>query len=349
MRARRGLALLAVLPLGWPHHMAIGVKDDPSDAAALRRQAPVELRYQYLAGGVNTHSGWATWNPDGSFVTRYVHESVAAGITPVFTYYQLLQSRPAAGGGEDVKDLSNLRNAATMRAYWRDLRLALVRARDAARGHLAVFHVEPDLWGYLMLHHQVALARRFARHVIALRDAVSRRIALAWHLSTWGTGEDPTFSDPPDAHVRVLADRLAAFYRSLHARFDLVFTDVDDRDAGFNEKINGDGGASWWNAADYRRHDVLTAEFARRTRRAVVLWQVPLGNTGLDNTWNHFQDNRVQWWLGSRAHLRATARSGVVAILFGGGADGTTQKEADGGLFYRLARRYYARGPVGLP
>src|SRR3954452_23300491 len=92
------------------HHFAIGVADQPGGAAKLR--GTVELRYQYLAGGVNTGSGWSTWKPAGSFVTRCVRESRAAGIVPVFTYYQLLQSRSArCGGGEDSADLCRLRDA----------------------------------------------------------------------------------------------------------------------------------------------------------------------------------------------------------------------------------------------
>ena len=81
----------------------------------------------------------------------------------------------------------------------------------------------------------------------------------------------------------------------------------------------------------------------------MVLWQLPLGNTFLDDTWGHYRDNRVQWWLGpgGRAHLRATRNAGVIGLLFGGGADGTTSAQTDGGLFYRLARSYEAR-PVGL-
>src|SRR5438093_9478172 len=35
--------------------------------------------YQYLAGGVNTGSGWATWNPGGSFATGYLTEADMAG------------------------------------------------------------------------------------------------------------------------------------------------------------------------------------------------------------------------------------------------------------------------------
>src|SRR3954447_25703441 len=141
-----GVAALAAaalaLPHGWPHHLAVGVSDSPGDAAAVRG---LDFRYQYLAGGVNTGSGWSTWNPGGSFVTLYVRESRAAGIVPVFTYYQLLQSRAdACGGGEDEADLCRLRDAGVMRAYWDDLRLALRRMRGSRP---VVLHVEPDLWG----------------------------------------------------------------------------------------------------------------------------------------------------------------------------------------------------------
>jgi hypothetical protein len=60
---------LAPLPAGWPHHFAVGVSDPPGDAQALQGHAQVDMRSRYLAGGVNTGHGWATWNPNGSFVT----------------------------------------------------------------------------------------------------------------------------------------------------------------------------------------------------------------------------------------------------------------------------------------
>jgi uncharacterized protein (DUF2384 family) len=43
---------------------------------------------------VNTGSGWATWNANADFVRFYIQDSVANGVVPVFTYYQLLQSSP---------------------------------------------------------------------------------------------------------------------------------------------------------------------------------------------------------------------------------------------------------------
>jgi hypothetical protein len=334
---------LAALPLSWPHHLALGLSDPPGDAHRLAAQAPLDLRYQYLAGGVNTDRGWATWNTNGTFASLYVRESVAAHMIPVFTYYQLLQSSPSQGSTEQQRDLSNLRNSGTMSAYWADFSLLLRRAAASAGEQPVVIHVEPDLWGYLEQAHATALARAFAHHLIALRNALAPHVLLAWHLSRWGTGEDPTYSKPSLAHMDALAAISAAFYESLRAHFDLVFSDVTDRDAGFYQVIYGNRDTAW-GPSDFQRENRYLAGFTRRTGTRVVLWQLPLGNTTLNNTWEHFRDNRVQWWLDdpSGSHLRATRDAGVIGLLFGGGAAGTTSADTDGGLFYRLARRYLA-------
>jgi hypothetical protein len=339
---------VAAIPIGWPHHLALGLSDSPGDAHVLRTHAPLDARYQYLSGGVDTGKGWSTWNPGGTFASMYVRESIAAHMIPVFTYYQLLQSTPAAGADELHKDLSNLRDRATMRAYWSDFSLLLRRVRASAGRQLVVVHVEPDLWGYLEQARAVGLARRFARRLIALRNRLAPRVRLAWHVSVWGAGEDPTYSKPSLSHMDELAARSAAFYRSLHARFDLVFNDVTDRDAGFYRVVEGNPRTAW-GPADFHRHDVYIAGFTRRVHLPVVLWQLPLGNSFLDDTWNHFRDNRLQWWLGpgGRAHLCAPMRCGVIGLLFGGGADGTTSAQTDGGLFYRLAAAYERR-PAAL-
>jgi hypothetical protein len=350
---RRGLLSmvlpLAAIPGAWPHHVAVGLTDPPGDANTLVGRAPLDLRYQYLTGGANSGSGWATWNPDGTFASMYVSESVAAHVIPVLTYYQLLQSHPSAGTDELHRDLSNLRNRPTMRAYWADYTLMLRRIAQAAGSATVIVHVEPDLWGYLEQANATALARSFAHRLIALRDRIAPHVLLAWHLSVWGTKEDPTYSKPTLSHMAALGATSAAFYESLNAHFDLVFNDVLDRDAGFYKVIYGNPHVGW-GPADFHRHDVYIASFTQRTHTAVVLWQLPVGNTMLGNTWTHYRDNRVQWWLDdpSGKHLRATRDAGVIGLLFGGGASGTTSAGTDGGLFYRLARRYEAH-PLSLP
>jgi hypothetical protein len=341
------LALGASIPAGWPHHVALGTADSPGDAQTLHAHAPVDMRYQYLTGGVNTGHGWATWNPDGTFASMYVRESLAAHTIPVLTYYQMLDSAPSVGGSEQARDLSNMRNASTMAAYWADYELLLRRVAQAAGNQLVVIHVEPDLWGYLEQAHATALARSFAQRLIALRNQLAPHVLLAYHLSVWGTDRDLTNDKPSPAQVDQMAAESAAFYESLHARFNLVFNDVTDRDAGYYQDVEHTN--TWWGPADFARENRYIAGFTRRTHTSVVLWQLPVGDTHLNNTWDHYQDNRLQWWFGpnSAAHLRATVKAGVIGFLFGAGATGCTTAETDGGFFFSLARRYEAH-PLAL-
>jgi len=364
---------LPPLPQHWSRTLQIGVADGPGGAAALRRAAPFGFRYQYLAGGVNTGQGWATWNPNGTFASMYVRDSWSHGVVPVLTYYMLLQSKPG-GGDEAHADLANLRDATTMNAYWDDVRLLFRRIAGAKP---VVVHVEPDLWGYLEQAGAVPLAATFAQQWIALRDALAPNVLLAYHMSGWGTKHDIVYEDPSDATVRAYAAQSSAFYRALHARFDVAFEDFSDRDAGFYEKIQGNP-KTWFTAADFRRHLLYGRTFVRLAGVRIAAWQIPLGNTvmrAMDNTWNHFQDNRVQWLLGpqGRAHLRAYAAAGYVGFLFGRGADGATcacdaahdgvtnpapidgndrpslTADDDGGYFKARSRAYYGTGALPLP
>lgn len=368
-----GTAKLPPLPTKWPHTLQIGVADDPNGAAALRKVAPFGFRYQYLAGGVNTGAGWATWNPDGTFESMYVRDSWTHGQLPVLTYYMLLQSKPG-GGDEAHADLANLQNAQTMSAYWDDVKLLFGRVKGTKP---VVVHVEPDLWGYLEQAGDTALASSFAQKWIALRDQLAPNVILAYHMSGWGTKHDIVYERPSDATVRAYAATSASFYRSLHAKFDIAFEDFSDRDAGFYAKINGNPN-TWMKPADFHRHLLYAQTFVRLAGVRIVAWQIPLGNTvmrAMNNTWDHFQDNRVQWLLGpgSSAHLRAYAAAGFAGFLFGRGADGATcacdaakdgitnpapingntrpslSADDDGGYFKAQARAYYRVGAVALP
>lgn len=359
---------LPPLPANWPRTLQIGMSEAPGEHVA-----GLGFRYQYLAGGVNTGAGWATWNPNGTFASMYVQDSWAHGELPVLTYYMLLQSKPG-GGDEAHADLSNLRNVSTMAAYWSDVTLMFRRVHGTKP---VVVHVEPDLWGYLEQANAVSLASSFAKHWIALRGRFAPNAILAYHMSGWGTKHDIVYEKPPDATVRAYAARSAAFYRALHARFDIAFEDFSDRDAGFYAKQEGNP-KTWFEPADFRRHLVYAQTFVKLAGVRMVAWQIPLGNTvmrAMDNTWDHFQDNRVQWLLGpgSRVHLRAYVAAGFAGFLFGRGADGATcacdaakdgvtnpapiggnmraslSADDDGGYFKAQARAYYRAGPLTLP
>jgi hypothetical protein len=385
-------------PAAWPSdRLELGLADAPGGAAALRASADFKFRYQYLAGGVNTGNGWATWNTDGQFVTWYIADSVANDMTPVFPYYQLLQSTPSNGADEKARDLSNLANTSTMAAWYADLKLFFQRAAGDAP---VVLHVEPDLWGYIeqastgddaaTVPAAVASsgvsalaglpnnAAGFARAIVRLRDQLAPNVVLAYHLSVWGTNWDIAYSNSPDSQVDELAGRAADFYGSLGADFDLTFTDIADRDASFKELVPpGDHGASRWDDADFVRYARFIKGYVAGTGHRVVVWQIPLGNTKMrsqDNTWGHYQDNRAEWFLEDPGgtHLALWRDAGVIALLFGGGAEGTTcacdalhdgvtnpaaingnsrvatSADDDGGYFRERARAYYASGGLSL-
>ena len=366
----------------WPFsHLQLGLLDAPGGGASLAATVPVGLRYQYLAGGVNTGKSWQTWDPGGSFVSDYIAESEAHQMVPVFSYYQIRQSLPGAAiADETTADLGNLDNQATMRAYYLDLEAFFVKAAHA-RGPV-VLHLEPDLFGYIEQRSKsndastvpaavastgiAALrgipdsAAGFAQAVLALRRDYAPNVIVGYPISIWGTGKDIHLSHPSDPQVDAMASAAAAFYRSLHAGFDVTFTELADRDAGYAQTVNGESGA-WWNKVDYGHDLRFLRDFHRRVGRAIVMWQIPLGNTVspvVNNTPYHYRDNKVQWFLaaGARGHLEAFARAGVVALLFGGGqAQDTDIGEAsgdrrpdDGGYFAARARAYYRAGPIPL-
>ena len=339
---------LPPLPAGWPTTLQIGRGDGPGGAASMKALAPFGFRYQYLSAGVNTGYGWQYWQganeAPGMFVTRYIDESAAQAMTPVFTYYMIYQSLPG-GGGEQSAVLTNLDNTSTMQAYWADLKLFFQTA-GARPNTKVVFHVEPDMWGYVQ---QVAgndnaasvpakvaatgvsevaglpnTVAGVAQGIVRLRNQYAPNVILGYHVSVWGTNVDIGLSDPTDSQVDTLGDRAGAFYNSLGAAFDVAFGEFSDRDSAYMQLIQGKGPQSWWNADDFRRHARFIGRFVATSGKRMVLWQIPLGNTkmrAMNNTTHHYQDNRVEWLLDepARTHLAAYVNAGAIGFLFGGG------------------------------
>lgn len=387
-------------PREWPKVLELGLADPPGNAAALAESEGFGIRYQYLSGGVNTGSGWRQYAPNGTFVDHYIGESIAAGLMPVFSYYMLLQSAPGKNLPDEREgDIANLGTRATMRAYFKDLE-AFLRHAGRFAPQPVVLQVEPDLWGYIQqsargddagtVGAQVSATgipslrglpdntSGLARAIVRLRNALAPNVILAYHLSVFGTGKDLLDEKPSLDFLDELAARSAHFYRSLHAKFDLIFAEYSNRNAGYSQVVLGDNGASWWQAADYERQVRYLAEVVRLSGRRVVLWQIPVGNTrmrAMDNSRFHYQDSHVQRLLGrdSKDHLRSYIRTGVVALLFGAALPGDTcacdaardgvtnpapingnrirsfGADDDGGYLRRRARLYVKRGPLRLP
>src|SRR5205085_12489716 len=125
-------ARAAIVPRGLPSHFGIGLSAGPSSNGLYgwmpNSTIPWDYAYQYLSGGVNTASGWETWNTSGQFPLSYAQGAAAHTHIPVFTYYELLHSNGTCGScGEAQKDVSKLNNACLMAGYFQNFRLLMQR------------------------------------------------------------------------------------------------------------------------------------------------------------------------------------------------------------------------------
>jgi hypothetical protein len=372
--SRPAAAQGGIVPTGLRSHLMFGLAAHPTDGQVgptfdnitwmANSGTPWDACYQYLAGGVNTGNGWATWNTGGYFATKYLEEADNAGYIPVFTYYQLLQSNPHTGSSEGDQDFNNLNNNFTMAAYYADFKLLMQKC--GAFGKPVIVHVEPDLWAYLQnaraggtddaanVTASVAAsgfpeaaglantAAGFGRCLVKLRDTYAPHVLLAHHASGWATGVDLGSDTRTTIDVAAHARRVANFLNSLGSGWDLYFYDPLDRDAAFYEFVYGDGGARWWNESDnpttcpnFVRIRQWLAYLSQYQNKRCLLWQVPVGNyyyATCNNTDGHYEDNRAQYFLEgypANAHLKQWADAGVIGILFGRGAGGPTTYSDD--------------------
>jgi hypothetical protein len=153
-------------PLG-KDHLLIGASMDDSIAT----QAPFDLRYLYIAGGIfdgndpcascasgctsngvscaNSGPGCAWWgcwqwdqNPPGQYVRDFITKAQGDGQIPMFTYYTILQASGVQEGYDEVNIAAS--DQAFMRRYLADFRFLLQQISQS----VAFVHIEPDFWGY---------------------------------------------------------------------------------------------------------------------------------------------------------------------------------------------------------
>ncbi len=391
---------------GLKNTFMIGLGNQPGDLSWMTGSGiPWDFRYQYLVGDVTNGTDWSTWNqPAGAFATFYMNDSAAAGYTPVFSYYVLYYASPGnAQANEGQKSLTNLKTPATMKAYFTNFKLLLDKAK--AFGKTTIVQVEPDFWGFIQ---QTAIGDNpasipatigssgfgdvvagkadnvagFAQALVALRDKYAPNVILSFHVSSWSTGPDVATNTSPNLDLNTIINRTSNFYKALGAKFDLLFFDPSDRDAGDYATFDNAGWRHWWdmnnvNFPNFDRYRAYVAGVTKGTGLKAMLWQVPIGNRlyrTQNNTANHWQDNRVEYFLGPnyKTNLQAWINAGLIGIMFGAGAgdqttysdgakDGVTNPTAingnnltstvsddDGGYLRERAKNYYQNGPLPL-
>ena len=319
---------------------------------------PWRYRFQYLSAGVNTGSGWETWQdpakPPGQFALDFMTNSTTppAAYIPVFTYYELLQSLPSSGSSEQLRDFNNLNSAATMNSYYTNFKLLMQRARQY--GGQVVVHVEPDFWGYMQQQASggnassiAAMVRSsgfpeasafadnlvgFASELKYLRDTYAPNALLAMHASMWSSGIDIASNTDTSVNAAGEADKTAAFLNSAGAAtWDAVFHDVDDHNAAWWELAScgtppcvNQYFTHWWDPNNIRfpnfnRYLTWVGELHAQTTRPQIVWQVPMGN-------QYFltMNNTCGHYQDNVApyfieHAGQLFSAGIIAVLFGPG------------------------------
>jgi hypothetical protein len=375
------------MPSSLPHHLSFGVENDYDHRSQFIQEA--DYRYQYLAGDI-FGKGWTTWNaPSGQFARNFLTQTAQMGKMPVFTYYNIV---PARGLYQDPA-FANLSDAGVMNKYFDDWKALLKICKEF--GQPVIIHYEPDLLGYMQMYKGDAAksviqvnnsnqadvkgfsndAKGLAQAIVSMRDKYAPNVLLGWHASQWATGRDLVKGKH---NPEELAAQTAAYYRSLEAKFDLLFTEFSDRDAGFDEHVMGKGNTMWTttataangNLSDFDRFQRFIKRLNQETGQKVILWQIPVGNTltsTCNNTNGHYKDNRAEYFLqpvmqnSNMDRLNGYADAGVIAFLFGRGAadctsymdskkDGVTNSaetaDDDGGYLRKAIKAYYVKGAL---
>ena len=304
---------------------------------------PWDYVYQYIT------YGWEGWGDN--FVNRFVTQAWNKHYIPVISVYLML-GVPGTCGESAACYASKLQNATTVSSYLASLQRAAQQANGAKP---VIFHLEPDFYGFMQQYNYsrgvaqpdspanylVALnvpgytnnLAGFGRRMVDLIHQAAPNALVAPHASMWATNIDP--NNVPANQVASLAQRTATFISAMGGtQADLFFVEWSDRDSGCTDLPQCQPPRHWWDDTNRTLPRVSRAVLWENTLSAaagkrLILWQVPAGNMSLNDTCDHYRDNRPAY---AFRHPRDLYDAGVIAILFGAGADCLTNPSTDGGF-----------------
>jgi hypothetical protein len=316
---------------------------------------------------------WGCWqydmDPPGDYVRGFA--STCAGESPpqipMITYYQLLQSSGVTEGAPEVTQAAT--NQTFMTRYFADWRFLLQQIGMTQ----ALLHIEPDFWGYAQQHtvtsggdattlpaavasanptdcsSQPNTIAGMGKCMIAMVRKYAPKAMVALHASAWSTNMDVTGNMSASFDVAGEAAKTATFLAACgESEADYVVVETSDRDAGYYQTVEMKN--TWWDATnatlpDFHQDFAWVKALTEALNKPALYWQTPLGNAAQNNTTNHYQDNRVDYFF---SHMSELAGAHAVGAAFGAGAGDQTTPESDGNNFVDKAKAYYAAGGQGL-
>jgi hypothetical protein len=310
------------------------------------------------SGGGHGCAWWGCWqgdsDPPGAYLRNIVSGAHALGQIGAISYYEVLQASKVAEGDAEVLAMNNASFTARYLADW-----AFVAKQVGT--DVAFLHIEPDFWGYAEKHalastgsdpHKIPAAvsgfpdcasmensiAGLGHCMIAIAHKYAPNAKVGLHASEWGNNKDAI--GDPTVDVVAQAKAVATFLKECGASDgDVVFTDVDDRDAGFRGKTGSY--TTTTGPGSYAQLFSWGKVVAETIGKPIVWWQIPCGNAAQGNTTNHYKDNAVDYMM---SHLDDIAAAHGVALLFGAGAPDQTTPETDGGNLIAKVKAYKAAG-----
>jgi len=370
------------------NHLIVGASMHDTTA----NLAPFDGRYQYIAGGffdgpepcascasgctsngascASTNTAgcgwWGCWQwdqePPGQYIPKFLAITDSATFDGhanpqilMFSYYQLL---PASGVTVGVAEVPALNNQPLLHRYFADFRLVLQKIGS----HLALLHIEPDLWGYVehsgsdphLIPAPVAGANPMdcpnfensvagmSRCLVSMVRKYAPNAKVGLHASGWGTITNVLANTDPQLDIAAEATKLGKYLIALGAsECDFVAADMIDRDAGFYQK---QGLNTWWDATNvslpnFHQAFAWAKAVSVTVGRPIVWWQIPVGNMLQNDTPLHYRDNRVDYLM---AHLDEVVAANGAGLFFGAGELQQTAPETDGGNLLAKVKAYSA-------
>lgn len=356
------------IPAGLPQRLGWGTNqwsETPGQDWQVNSGVPWDYVYQYIT--YEWYSDPGHWG--GDFVGRFVRQAWGKGYVPVISAYLILGTPPACGEAPSCY-AQKLQNAGAVTSYLAALQMA---ANEAKGAKPVIFQIDPDFYGYMQQYkystgqpnpddpssYPVALnvpgyannLAGFGQRVVDLIHTTAPNALVGLHASMWSTNGDPNAVTA--AEVPGLAQRTATFLGAMGGdQADLLFVEWSDRDSGCADLPECQPPRPWWDTSNRNLPRPTRAVLWENTLSAaagkrLILWQVPAGNMGLNNTCNHYQDNRADYLF---RHPRDLADAGVIGILFGGGAGCSTSPATDEGFIAAQGGIAYTApaAPAGL-
>ncbi len=352
-----GNALVASAPFDLRYeYISGGLFDGASPCASCATGCTASAKTCANSAGQGGCVWWGCYqydmDPPGAYARDF--DSAAAGASPaqvpMFTYYEILQTAEASltnfkeGQAEATTAATN---AGIMTRYFADWRFLLQQIGQS----VAILHIEPDFWGYAeqagsdptalpaavasvnatdcasmpntiagMGKCMIAMARKYAPHAL-----------VGLHASAWATNVDVGLNTNASLDVAGEARKVAAFLAAAgESGADLVIVETSDRDWGYYQSTGRD---TLWDAKnaslpDFHQDFAWVQALTEALGKPALYWQTPLGNASQNETTNHWQDGRVDYFF---AHMSELAAAHAIGVAYGAGAGDQTLPTTDGG------------------